>query len=135
MDVPRNGSKIQAFPKKDIDIDVRDQINTIEALWAKACFCSGDKYVVNLLMQLTRVIAITIEMIMISALKFITSLISIYKQIKMMMTILTTRCNTDVPTWSDPDMTTTPAPGSAIHPTLSILLISLISVISILIRI
>merc|ERR1712219_55766 len=46
----------------------RDQINTIEALWAKACFCSGDK------------------------------------------------CNTDVPTWSDPDLTTTPAPGSAIHP-------------------
>ena len=49
MDVSWNGSKIEALPKKDVDIDVRDQINTIEALWAKACFCSGDKYVVNLL--------------------------------------------------------------------------------------
>ena len=71
MDVPRNGSKIDALPKKGIDIDVRDQINTIEALWAKACFCSGDKYVVNLLMQLTKIIAITIEMIMIGTLEFI----------------------------------------------------------------
>lgn len=43
--------------KKDIS---RDQINTIEALWAEACFCSGDKYV-NLL-------TMTIEMIRIGAL-------------------------------------------------------------------
>merc|ERR1712130_673423 len=61
----------------------RDQINTIEALWAKACFCSGDK------------------------------------------------CNTDVPTLTDPDLTTTPAPGSAVHATGSILII----LISMMIRI
>merc|ERR1711936_495661 len=66
----------------------RDQINTIEALWAEACFCSGDK------------------------------------------------CNTEVPNWSDPDQTTTPAaPGSAFHTTGSILLTSLISLIRILMRI
>ena len=127
------GLKLRHCQKKDIDIDVRDQINTIEALWAKACFCSGDKYVVNLLPHQDHCYN-TIEMIMTSTLEFIIILISNYKMIRMMM-ITPTRCNTDVPTWSDPDLTTTPAPGSAIQSTASILLISLISVISILIRI
>ena len=37
---------VQVFPLK-LKCHIRDQINTIEALWAKACFCSGDKYDTN----------------------------------------------------------------------------------------
>ena len=132
---------VQVFPLK-LKCHIRDQINTIEALWAKACFCSGDKYDVNVnLRKNTKNIG------------FFSSCRASSKDaqqlkppqlLKMSLPVcrscstwfakmlhLVFRCNKDVPTWEDPDLTTTPAPGSTTHLTSSTVLISFIFALSI----